>query len=138
MSTDFKPGEIVDIAIKTATVCDMTGSHPPTLHFTVPTGRNISWSMPLDNPQITVERVAPAEWPPRVGDIWHDADGERWFAQDDGSSDVDPPVMWMVPAHPHRFSQEHDGGARGYQAARWQAKRGPVALVYREDRAVSA
>ncbi|MFI6485232.1 hypothetical protein ACIBH1_45490 [Nonomuraea sp. NPDC050663] len=35
----------------------------------------------LDDPHVTVELLAPAEWPPRPGDTW-EHDGEPWFAVD--------------------------------------------------------
>lgn len=28
---------------------------------------------------VTVERVAPAEWPPQRGDLWRDRDCDLWF-----------------------------------------------------------
>jgi hypothetical protein len=35
--------------------------------------------VPLDAEGVTVERLFPAEWPPRAGDLWRDRHGEVWF-----------------------------------------------------------
>lgn len=36
---------------------------------------------------VTVERVAPPEWPPRPGELWEDAAGRLWFAFDGADYD---------------------------------------------------
>jgi hypothetical protein len=38
----------------------------------------------LHAPGVTVERVAPAEWPPQLGDIWADRNGSEWFTVKSG------------------------------------------------------
>lgn len=36
-----------------------------------------------DEQDVTVERLAPAEWPPRPGDLWRDKHGDLWFFYSD-------------------------------------------------------
>jgi hypothetical protein len=38
-------------------------------------------SIPHHWPMVTVEHVAPTEWPPRVGDLWRDRDGDMWLCR---------------------------------------------------------
>lgn len=91
MSDTFQPGEIVDITIRGARVLKLTN----------PTGRILSVeyqdpnppedgtcraSLIMDSPAITVERVAPAEWPPQIGDLWRDSYGNLWFISRDPTS----------------------------------------------------
>ncbi len=35
--------------------------------------------IPLDVKAVSVDALAPAEWPPRSGDLWQDAEGLLWF-----------------------------------------------------------
>lgn len=71
----YKPGEIVDIAIKGVRVLDQRrdGTVVVRCDDNSPDG----WRMP---PQAAIVRVAPAEWPPRKGDLWRDCEGELWLA----------------------------------------------------------
>lgn len=73
-------------------------------------------------PGVTVERVAPDEWPPRTGDLWRDGGGDLWFAVTDGGGRVSGLVFVMpsedgVPSDPDRVNRDH----------------GPLTLVHRED-----
>lgn len=43
-------------------------------------------------PGIAFEYLAPAEWPPRPGDLWHDRAGDPWFATQD---DFDEPIRMI-------------------------------------------
>lgn len=118
----FAPGEIVDVTIKGATVCDTTGSSPPNIHFTVETGLNVSWSMPLNHDAITVTRLAPPEWPPRQGDLWRDKHGDLWFTHT-----VQPLAsgLRMVTADGLRWSEGHEGQL---------TDNSPWTLVHRESK----
>jgi len=84
----FKPGDIVDITIEGARVRAIRGED-------------------------TVERVAPAEWPPRPGDVWLDAGGRAWTALRGR--------MFPVTS------------TRGESADAALAIYGPLTLVHRED-----
>ena len=66
--SEFKPGEIVDITIKGARVVNWS---PFIYELTVEHGADANsdrTAFDLTRDQVTVERVAPAEWPPRPGD----------------------------------------------------------------------
>lgn len=90
---DYKIGEIVSITIREARV---TNSYPQTLRdrdmsvlnrSTVLVvdylgGTERSLAVNVDAPNVSVEKVAPAEWPPRIGDVWTDRNGRPWFAID--------------------------------------------------------
>jgi hypothetical protein len=74
----FKVGELVDLHIRNARV-DKLDCPDNDVFATLRFG---SWlvSVNLIAPGVTVDRVAPAEWPPRAGDIWADRNGKEWFA----------------------------------------------------------
>lgn len=80
----------------------------------------------LNAPGLTVERVAPAEWPPRPGDLWRDNHGALWFASE---SQPDAGDLRMHTATGTRWSVGHDGQLED---------NGPWTLVYREDSGMSA
>ena len=114
--SDFKPGEMVDITIKGARVvrsdeCGVTVDFAPADEFA--THVSFPWG-----PDLLVERVAPAEWPPQPGDLWRDHDGNLWFVLD-------------RPDHstPH-FRSPADSIAPGDYIA---AHHGPLTLVHREE-----
>lgn len=83
MSGTFHPGELVDITIRRARVVRVSGSlltaayETPVDQAELPLTVQVGVSMDAD--AVTVERVAPAEWPPRPGDLWRDSGGRRWF-----------------------------------------------------------
>lgn len=52
-----------------------------------------SMAINLAAPSVTVERVTPENWPPYAGDLWQDAGGRRWFAQQR------PSGIQMIPAN---------------------------------------
>lgn len=122
----FKPGEIVDIAIKGVRVTDSKHSEEDGPEITVLLDCEIGSGpiqMPAAWPMVTVERVAPAEWPPRPGDLWRDQDGTVWFAAD--VRDIDetdvPKIVMVYPHEDHRLPP----GKLNQQS-------GPLALVHRE------
>lgn len=115
-SSDFKPGEIVDITIKGARV---DGVAPDLNLLAVDLTPQISpgsvqaLDLPLaDN--VTVERAAPAEWPPRAGDLWRSTRGNIWFVAE---------KQRMIPA----------GGGRAETPTIVLGTFGPLTLVHRED-----
>jgi hypothetical protein len=87
MSEKYAVGEIVDITIKGARVVGnashngfMTVSYlvddPASHHDALGPARA---QAPIqEGYAVTVDRVAPAEWPPRVGDIWGMRGGSRF------------------------------------------------------------
>lgn len=86
MTPEIRPGDIVDITIKGARVkeiCYHGDDNGPDLRFTYKTkfgeAHDAVW---VDAPGVTVEHVAPAEWPPQPGDLWRDRHGGLWFAAD--------------------------------------------------------
>jgi hypothetical protein len=83
VSQQFAEGELVTIQIKSARVAAfIPGDHATVGEITVEMGvHNIEAVVPLAY-GVTVERVAPAEWPPQIGDIWTDRDGSEWVADD--------------------------------------------------------
>jgi hypothetical protein len=105
----LQAGELVDIAIKGARVEAYNGGYftvAPTggAHITIETGST----------GVRVTRVAPAEWPPQVGDLWLDASGSEWFA-------------------PMRAKPELESTTAGSSAADWVLGRyGPMTLAYRK------
>jgi hypothetical protein len=77
--TDYKPGERVDVTIRGARVVEMHGhdlrvavGDPGEAYLTI--GADA-----LRDSAVTVERVTPAEWPPRLDDLWRDHGGVLWF-----------------------------------------------------------
>ena len=116
MST-FQPGETVDITIKGARVHRETAG-PGFCVFVMDGGCHTIF---IDSANVTVERVAPAEWPPRPGDLWQEVDGALWFAQSLGGSQ-----MAFIPA---RVRGALDSSLPAYVLETF----GPLTLVHRED-----
>jgi hypothetical protein len=83
--SDFQPGEIVDITIKGVRV-EWVNSTDMNVWATdevdTDTGVNLGERITISHvaPNITVTRVAPVDWPPRVDDLWRDSLGNVWFA----------------------------------------------------------
>lgn len=75
----FTPGEHVDITIRGARVSERH-VQDKYLYLVEPGdgGRDFYLRLPLPD-GVTVERVAPAEWPPRPGDVWR-GNGSLFFA----------------------------------------------------------
>lgn len=108
----LRGGELVDITIRGARVADTA------IGMLAVTYRGGEVRVELvTSSAVTVTRVAPAEWPPLVGDLWRDRDGVVWFATDR----YDHP--WMVNALGNTDS-----------AGSMLADRGPMRLVHREAR----
>lgn len=130
---NYAPGEIVDITIKSARV---TNSYPVrrdgkpegrVLVADYTTGEHRGVAVNLAASNVAVERVAPADWPPRPGDVWRSSrtdwapKGRLWLAgeetDDDGASDA------YVPMY----------GDNGHRTAADELLRiGPMVLVHRE------
>lgn len=126
MST-FQPGEIVDITIKGARVEHVTtegfdGDATKVAQVVVydADGRPYYITFPPSWDTVAVERRAPAEWPPRAGDLWRDRAGEVWFAFRDRA-------VFLVPMYPVDISRS------GLEPARVMRAVGPLKLMHRED-----
>ena len=116
--SEFKRGDIVDITIKGVRVA---AEHMGVVSIVAdhPDGKPAHYNMP---PQAKVERVAPAEWPPRPGDLWRDQLGAVWFAADLVNDGGDPAIYMLASHEDHQVVPDY-----------CNEKYGPLTLVYRED-----
>jgi hypothetical protein len=74
----FEPGELVNIRIDRARFIGEDNGHR---EFSVPNPGGDAYALYLARGvNVTVERVAPKEWPPQPGDVWADGQGNRLFA----------------------------------------------------------
>lgn len=132
--SEFKPGEIVDITIKGARIewANSTDMNVWAVDEVDPdTGVNLGEQITISHTaeNITVERVAPAEWPPRPGDLWRDHDGDVWFCRAWQAED-----KWrtgLVCARRVPGKSAILGGSMS--AAQVQDRHGPLTFVHRED-----
>lgn len=127
--TDFKPGELVTITIENATVAtaqpgvlaiNYGGTKPGQLdgYITIDTTAK----------GVTAERVAPAQWPPRHGDVWRDSDNMLWFVSiRDIGGEYPRTETVFVPADGRRVDRYAH-----YESGRLLSERGPMTLVHRE------
>jgi hypothetical protein len=116
-SNQFKPGDVVNIAIEGARVDGVVKNG---IHVVMPNGATAS--VELSNYEgITIEHAAPVEWPPRPGDLWQEVDGALWFAQSLGGSQ-----MALVPAN---VRGSLDTALPAYVLENF----GPLTLAHRED-----
>jgi len=120
MSEEFRPGELVNITIRGARVMRREHANDdPAFFVVIPPNCADRTEIPLPRNGITVERVAPPEWPPFAGDLWRDAVGNLWFASMVGARHLE-----MCPAY-----RDHEGALDPQQLLRQGA---PLALVHRE------
>lgn len=136
MSIELQPGEVVDITIKGARIAAITDTH---LYAESGNGETVRVSHSMSG--VSVERVAPAEWPPQPGDVWREDIPEgpvTWFAQR-YHPDFDNPKDcegcnnegWRVVMVPL------DGGPYGSSETRPEdlVRRTRLVLVHREPQA---
>ena len=122
--TRLSPGELVNISIRAVKVDRVAGSE--VFYHTEAGGRPILHSIHHGPgwPNVTVERVAPAEWPPARGDVWRDSNGSLWFA-----------VWLQLPVgRLEMFSADPIGHPVGRKPAELLERVGPLSLVHREAR----
>lgn len=83
-----------------------------------------------DAEAVTIERVAPAEWPPQHQDVWADRDGDHWYGvlvDNDTESDGPYVELWCSRSSKNRgFNSDLDHLIQ---------RHGPFALVHREETA---
>jgi hypothetical protein len=78
---EYREGELLRIVIDGARFAALTATLDVTL-IHPQTGIKLGIRLPWGWDAVTVERVAPPEWPPRPGDLWQDRNGCSWFAAD--------------------------------------------------------
>jgi hypothetical protein len=83
---EYGIGEIVDITITGARVkAVLTGINTPVtlvIDGEVLGKDVVDFEVDTDAERVTITRLAPAEWPPQIGDLWR---GKRlWFTRADG------------------------------------------------------
>ncbi|WP_242890163.1 hypothetical protein [Actinomadura litoris] len=150
--SEYQPGEIVDIHIKGARVVNSFGTSRGNVDGLIQdTGtvlvfamdgalyKDTSHTVNMGDPGVTVERVAPAEWPPRPRDVWGTDDGGRWFAARymgdfDDSKDFEGcnSEGWRVVLIPLDVGPYGDAREGHPDEVRQLAGR-PMFLVHRED-----
>lgn len=92
MSGDIRVGDIVNVTIKGV----RNVGHPSARLVRIADEHGDPFDMP---PQAKVERVASANWPPRLGDVWRSTkSGERFFAatNTEGLVDIDDGEVFLV------------------------------------------
>ncbi|MEV4270585.1 MULTISPECIES: hypothetical protein [Micromonospora] len=127
----YVPGDLVAIAIRQATVLQV-GQSGNWIRVSGEDGAQ--YEIPLHHQDVTVERVAPAEWPPVLGDLWRDSTGDLWFATlkaarvgDDGRV-FESARLVMAPARetPHLYREQR------IAPDKLLSQYGPLELVHRE------
>lgn len=123
----FSTGEIVNVTIKGARIA---GDDGRIVKVTYGNGRYL---IPLadDTTEVTIERIAPPEWPVRPGDLWRDSRNVLWFARDTadyGNESAERIVMDSPGVHEH---------GEGYRPEVVNDRYGPMTLVHRESPAVA-
>lgn len=128
MST-FQPGEVVDINISGARVQAFNAAY---LTVILPQGSTLALECGSDG--LVVTRVAPAQWPPRPGDLWRAGVdqwgdcGDLWFAaRHHDTTDSDTYSVLMHPIHNGKY------GFSEMEPDRLLREYGPLALVHREE-----
>lgn len=80
---EFQVGEVVDITIKGARVVSHGNDVLTVDHQILREPWNGNWRrvhLCTLSDAVTVERVAPAYWPPQQGDVWSSVEPVLWFA----------------------------------------------------------
>lgn len=121
VSQQFAEGELVNVTIRGARVVERDADdHAAALHLTYASPSTACASplrVRLDAPGVTVERVAPAEWPPQRRDRWKsEGNGWEWFAVENNSGAI-------------RLVNEYGDT---YEPAWAMENVGPMRLLYRD------
>ncbi|GGK62204.1 hypothetical protein Sme01_04160 [Sphaerisporangium melleum] len=126
---ELEVGATYDITIKGARAINLFGTKRDgidtgtVLVFRVPGSKDDrTHTVNMGDPGVTVARAAPANWPPQVGDKWHDGEGRPWFAL---AHVVPFGAVWM-----YRADRAEDCSPEDFKDSL-----GPVVLVHREEKA---
>lgn len=119
MASEYMVGEVVDIAIKGVRIVSEDEHGCVTI-----AADGLHWLMP---PQAAIERVAPVEWPPQLGDLWRDRDGDLWFASIGYDKD-DAEHITLCSTRPKSLD-----GSGLVAVDRVLRQYGPLMLIHRED-----
>lgn len=117
--TVYRAGEVLDVTLRVRVVEDSNLHHCLNVTYRQPEHLNASpypLNLPLRSPDMTITRLAPAEWPPQPSELWAAGDGVELFATAGTRSDE----AWMVSG---------DAGRAGY-ASDMLAVYGPMRRVY--------
>lgn len=120
----FRPGELVRVEIPRVQVVTAGTSEAGPWVMVMTDGGG--YEILLNAADVVVTRLAPAEWPPRPGDLWRSADGELWFAYRYGTGDGERSELRLMSpqAGPYVGSYTYPD--------RLLAERGPLDLVHRD------
>lgn len=129
----FQPGELVNVEIRAARVMDPKPGHDHILTLgyteTVPgVYATIEINTSVAGSSITTTRVAPADWPPQLDDLWRDNDGKLWFVGRYEDSEGRKEIRF-IPSRDSAYSY-----TRVYNGADLLRQHGPLTLVHREHR----
>lgn len=128
---ELAPGDVVDITIRGVTVEGPVSADRLAYRVQHETDGSVQFLVPAGakySARVTIERQAPAEWPPMVGDVWLDRDGDEWLAfrraeRYDGARLTDGARTEMVRA------VEREIGHGNPRPDRFLANHGPVTLA---------
>lgn len=107
MTTKPQRGDLVNVEIKGVRM-----GESPHIRITVEDERGELWVLP---PQAAITRIAPAEWPPRVTDLWRGRT-TLWFVMQDQVGNA--------------LMTDRSGGRHGPEYVAQQDS--PLNLVYRD------
>lgn len=133
--TDYQPGEIVEITIRGARVDRLDSAKNQ--RFMVGDDDELWLALPLSE-AVTIERFAPAEWPPQPGDVWLDRDGNPWFGcwyclDPDSPDPAWVPFVDSDGAAIAVLNQTAGPMGAGPERPEWLVQqRGPLTLAYRK------
>ncbi|MFY1595422.1 hypothetical protein [Micromonospora sp. WMMD737] len=143
--TDFEPGELVDVTIRAARVIE---TQPGTVGLTYgPTNGAFGQDGVIGiiklhrHADVTITRVAPAEWPPQPDDVWRDRLGVHHFGVSYSPDYDDKADAEGIGPDGTRVILVASGGdsscrlnAPWYRPERINQQSGPLTLVYRRNR----
>lgn len=109
MTPEPQRGDLVNVEIKGVRMGE--SSH---IRITVEDERGELWVLP---PQSAITHAAPAEWPPRIDDLWRDSNGVVWFGVGDRYGNVQLTSSNIAMQTAEFVNQSY----------------GPMTLVHRED-----
>jgi hypothetical protein len=141
MNPQPQVGDLVDIVVKGVRVTSITTGaateYGPGVFVAIPAANGCCETSVMvrpESPAVTVTVIEPAvsaEWPPRLGDLWRDKDGDLWFATTAHRYSHGPGDMPAVAV----VELVHAGGGPSRLPDEVNREYGPFTLVRREDTA---